>query len=100
MITRPLAQLLEEGSDRGANRAAARNLAEGTNSAQILARVEVRCAVMRKSADRHHRVMVVEDFGGKEVDLTRQRQADEKSLHRVALSGFDSPSQVVPFDWL
>jgi hypothetical protein len=95
-----MARLLEKGQDRWANRATAHNLAEGTNRADILARVEVRCAVMRKSADRHHRVMMVKDFDGKEVDLTRQRQADEKSLHRVSLSGFDSSSQVVPFDWL
>jgi hypothetical protein len=95
-----MARLLEEGSDRWANRATAHNLAEGTNRADILARVQVRCAVMRKSADGHHRVMVVEDFDGKEVDFTREREANEKSVHPVSLSGFDSSSQIVPFDWL
>jgi len=58
-----------------------------------LARVEMRCAIMRKSADRRHRIMVVQDFSGKKVDFTRERQADDKNLRPVTLSRFDEASQ-------
>jgi hypothetical protein len=44
--------------------------------------------------------MVVQDLGRKEVDFTRQCQCDNKSLRAVSLSGFDEPSQVIPFNYL
>jgi hypothetical protein len=48
--------------------------------------MEMRCAIMRKSADRRRRVMVVQDFGGKKMDFPDKRQADNKNLRPVALS--------------
>jgi len=62
VVSRFTTRLRDEGSDCGANGAAANNLAEGTKRADILARMQVRCTLVGNPANRNSRVMMVKNF--------------------------------------
>lgn len=76
-----LIRLLDMGLDRGANRAVTYDLADGARRRGLLAGVQVRSAPVLDLADPCDFFMVVENFGRKEVDFTREQQAHNQGAH-------------------
>jgi hypothetical protein len=88
-------RLLEKGYNRWANGAIANNLAEGAESAEVLARVQIRGTHVIELADSHGVIaVVVKNLNGKEIEFTSERQADNKCAQPVSVSRFARPSQV------
>jgi hypothetical protein len=87
-------RLPEEGSGRGANRAAAKHLAERAERADILAGVQVRSPLARSTANTCRSLVVVKNFYGEKVNITSERKAANECMHPVSLPRFAWPSQV------
>ena len=65
LISRFPVRLLDKRLDRGANRTATNNLAEGAEWSEILSGVQVGSTMVLNLADPGHLGMVVKDFGTK-----------------------------------
>ena len=92
-----LVRLLNERLDRGANRAVTNDLAKGAERAEFLGGVQVGSTMVLNLADPGNFVMVVKDFGRKEVDFTREQHAHNQGAHPVLVPIFSPASQLDGF---
>jgi len=90
-------RLLNNRLHRGANRAAANDLAKGAKGSEFLGGVQVGSTLVLKLADPGNFVMVVKNFGRKEVDFTRQQYAHNQGVYPVLVPTFSPASQLDGF---
>jgi hypothetical protein len=79
---------------RGPNRAAAHDLAKGTDGTGILDGVQVAPTVVPHLAHRSDFGVVVKDFGAKEVDLTGEKHARKQGQRPVLVPIFSTASHL------
>jgi hypothetical protein len=83
-----------EGSGRRANRAAAKDLAERAERADILAGMQVSSPLDRITPNTCRSLVVVKNFFGEKVNFTSERKAANEYMHPISLPTFAWPSQI------
>lgn len=86
--------LREEGLGRWPNRVTASDLAERAERADILAGMQVRSPIERRTAITRRNLVVVKKFNREKVEFTGERQGDNKCPRPASMSRFAKPSQV------
>ncbi len=94
LVIRFLDRLLNNGLNRRANRAVTNDLAKGAERSELLAGVQVGPAMVLNLANPGNFVMVVKDFGRKEVDFTREQHPHHQGMHPILVPIFSPPSQL------
>ncbi len=87
-------RLLNRRLDGGTNRTATNDLAKGAEWSEFLAGVQVSSTMVLNLADSCGFGMVVKDFGGDEVDFTREQYAHNQGVHPVLVPIISPTSQL------
>jgi hypothetical protein len=97
LISGFLFRLLNMRLDCGANRAAADDLAKGTERTEFRGGVQVGSTMVLNLADPGNFTMVVKDLGRKEVDFTREQHAHKQGAHPILVPIFSPASHLEGF---